>query len=172
MAVQDKYITTELTEAPPRPMNSRGSQQGGAGIRWANFTFEVAAADDDNSLFRVFKAMPPNLIPIQFWILSDGLTASTVWDIGLWNTDSGAVVVQNCLANDLDLSAAKTLTAPANGLNNVAIENLTKRLWEHAAAASLHASAYKAKGYDIGLFAATIGSAAGTISGTLLYGID
>jgi len=174
MAVENKYInTTDLNTdgTPKRPRNARAVRQFGAHEYMAKFTFEVAAADDNDSIYRVFEKVPPNIIPTAFLILSDGLTSSSDWNIGVAKPidRGGAVISENCLADALDLSTAGTLIAPKNGLNQVAIEDVgLKRLWE-IAGLTLAATI---RPMDIILKGVAVGSAAGTIAGMLRYTMD
>ena len=174
MAVENKYInTTDLNTdgTPKRPRNARAVRQFGAHEYMAKFTFEVAAADDNDSIYRVFTRVPPNIIPTSFLILSDGLTSSSDWNVGVAHPlgRGGAVISENCLADALDLSTAKTLIAPANGLAAVAIENVGQsRLWEIAGLTL----ASTIRDLDIILKGVAVGSAAGTIAGILRYIMD
>jgi hypothetical protein len=132
----------------------------GAKLVTAVSTFEVATADSDNSVYRLFKGLNPNLIPLQLWINNDEITDGTDYDLGLYEGNGGAVVSKDVFADGIDLSTARTSGSEVSGLTAVAIENLTKKLFEHAG----HTIATKLDSYDLALTANTVGTAAGTVT--------
>lgn len=171
MAVVDEYRISGLsvTGVADHPRAARASKLSGAHEEVMKFTFEVLAADSNDSVYRVFKDVNPNIIPTAFLILSDTITGSSDWNVGVWLPNLGALVVENCLADALDLSGGKSLITPANGLAAVAIEDVgTKRLYELAG----HTIKTKKKSYDIALKGVAVGSIDGTVSGVLRYIYD
>lgn len=160
MAVQNKYVNTRV-EAGSYDDNVLVA---GADNLTLIVTFEVAAADDDGSVFRIAKNLSPNLIPVSILINNDAMTGSTSWDLGLYEPSfggvDGAVCDKDCFMAAVDLNGGKANGSEQNGLAAVAIENLTKKLYEHAG----HTIKTKKGGYDLALTANTIGSAAGTVT--------
>lgn len=119
-------------------------------------TFEVAADNDDNSIFRLMQ-LNPNLIPVKIEVLHDSITSGTDYDLGLYKPGaSGAVIAVDVFADALNLSSAGN----KDGLTSVDIVSRTKKIWEHAS----HTIRTKLPGYDLALKANTVGSAAGTIT--------
>lgn len=174
MAVENKYTSSKLSAttgqlSAPATLQS-ALENGGAPVGALFATFEVAAADSDGSVYRVFKGLPANLIPLDIKIACDAITAGTVWDVGLYDTDLGAVIDADCFAANLDLSSAADFGNPTalDGMDAVAIENYNKRLFEHAGH-TVEANTRRGKGYDLALTADTVGSAAGTISVLMYY---
>jgi hypothetical protein len=133
-------------------------------------TFEVAAADNDNSVYRLFCGLPANTIPLQLYLANDAITAGTVYHTGLYDADLGAEIDLDILGATFDLSTAHASLTPGtalDGLKSVAIENRGKRLWELAG----HTIANKRDRYDIALTAPTVGTAAGTVSAMLMFAL-
>ena len=88
MAVEDKYINANVAAGK---LANPALQLGSPVVAFVS-SFEVAIADDDGSKFRIAKGLQPNLIPIMALIASDTITSSTDWDLGLYETDLGAVI--------------------------------------------------------------------------------
>lgn len=153
MGVVDAYMNTEVAAGKL----ASPAKQGGAVNLTSIQTFEVLAADDDGSKFRIAKNLNPNLIPHRITVMCDALTSGNDWDVGLYETELGAEIDKNVLADALDLSSASKVL---DGLKDVAIENRHKRLYELAG----HTLENRKAGYDLVLTANTIGSAAGTVT--------
>lgn len=160
MAVVDKYVDSKISgNNVDKLLNSLAA---GAGklIPIAQ-TFEVAAGDDDGSVYRVFKSLNANLIPLKIDIYTDGITNGTDWDLGLYRPDLGAVIDKDCFMDGQTFAVATTLGGvPLYGLKDVDIDSIFKRLFEHAG----HTIATRLEGYDLALTANTVGTAAGTVT--------
>jgi len=157
MAVQDKYVNADLIAdklANPALMS-------GAKVVAFVSTFETAVADDDGSVYRIAKALQPSLIPIQITIYNDAITASTDWDLGLYETGiDEAVIDADVFVDGISMAGARVLGSGVSGLTAVDVANLYKKIYEHAGD---DVTDYKA-GYDLALTANTVGSAVGTIT--------
>lgn len=163
MAVQDKYISPNAAAKKENPALFSGGR-----LLCVAFNFEVAAADDDGSVYRIGK-LPANAIPVLCNIYSDVITSSSDWDLGLYKPGvSGAVVDKDIFMDGGDPSGGKAITAPLNGLTNLGgadvVASIGKKLWE-----LLGLSAPSIHEYDLALTANTVGSLAGTVSGVLWY---
>ncbi len=169
MAVEDKFVNALTAvavgkKAPP-------IATGGAQLLALAGTFEIAAADDDGSIYRLAR-VPANMIPLFGQIWSDAITSGTDWDLGLYKPGAGgAVVDKDLLADGVDLSSAIAITTfTNNALTNLGgadpRANVGKNLWE-----LLGLTKAGRQDYDLALTANTVGSAAGTISWMLLYAI-
>lgn len=159
MAVRNEWIHT-TTEAGKRENPAKVS---GGKVLAVMGTFEVAAADDDASIFKLAK-LPANAIPVSAHIYSDALTSGNDWDLGLYYED-GTVADKDIFADGLDLSSAIAITAEANnGLTNLGGADpraaIGKKLWELLGVTV----DTKKPAYVLALTANTIGSAAGTVS--------
>lgn len=171
MAVENKYINALLSATTGqllRASNPLPAINVGAEIGVMYDTFEIAAADSDASVYRIFKGVDGNLIPLALLIACDAITAGTVVDFGLYDTDLGAVIDADAFAADLNISSALDFgfATALDGLDAVAIENYGRRIFEHAAHTIL---TRRGKGYDICMTGDTIGTAAGTVAAMLIY---
>lgn len=156
MAVENKYINSDVVAGN----RANPAKIFGAQVLQAVATFEVAAADDDGSVYRVFNDVPANMILTSVRINNDAISGGTDWDLGLYKTDGGAVVDKDVFMDGTSLASARIEGADVSGLTAVAIENLVKRLYEHAGATV----ATREQSYDIALTANTVGTAAGTVT--------
>lgn len=157
MAVENKYTNALIAAGKP----AAGINSSGAQIKVMQATFEVAAADDDGSVYRLFKAVPADVIPVKIEVGCDAITGGTDWDLGFYDTldrNAGAVVDKDNLMDGQTLASASNMAL--NGLGIVDVANIDKKIWELAG----HTAATKRKSYDICLTANTVGTAAGTVS--------
>ena len=164
MAVVDKYTDANLQST--RGLALGANAHGGDLVAIAG-TFEVAAGDDDGSVYRIAAGLPANLIPYKFEIYNDAITGGTDYDLGLYLAESGVVVDADLLADGMDLSSANGRTSPENGLQTLNVDQTGKRLWELTGLG--YTEKTKPDGFDIALTANTVGTAAGTISFELLF---
>lgn len=155
MAVENKYVNSDAVAN-----NLVSPVSGGAELITMIETFEVAAADTDASVYRVFKGLSADLIPVDIKIGNDAITSGSDYDLGLYETDLGAVVDKDCLADGLDLSSAHARGSELSGLSVIDVANVKKALFELGG----HTASTKKASYDLALTANTVGSAAGTIS--------
>lgn len=155
MAVENKYVNTDAAAN-----NLVGAAAGGAEIVVKQETFEVAAADSDGSVYRVFKGLAADLILVDLKIANDAITGGTDWDAGFYETDLGAVVSKDCLLNGGDLSSAHARGSELSGMSAVDVANVKKSIYEIAG----HTASTKKASYDLALTANTVGSGAGTVS--------
>ncbi len=154
MAVEDKYVGS-LTASGK--LESAALVTGDKLIVMVQ-TEEIAAADDDGSVFRFFKAVPSNLIPVEITVTCDALTSGTDFDLGLYKV-GGAVVDKDVLMDGQTLASALTrATGYQLGLGAVNIADATKTLGQLSAQTDVDMA------YDICLTANTVGSAAGTVT--------
>lgn len=174
MAVLDTYVTPKAVASSDLMTGLDQNIVKGLKLEIAVVTFEVAAADDNASVFRIFRNLDGNIRPIMILVANDAITAGTDYDMGIYNTGiGGAVIGATDLLNGtaMDLSAAHASINPGTALNAmaaVAIENIGKKLFELAS----HTEVTKKKGYDLALTANTCGTAAGTITVALVYTVD
>ncbi len=174
MAVENKYVSAlvaagKLENAP---------LVNGSKVTGMIQTEELAAGDSAGSVYRFFKGISGNLIPIdiQVWV-DDALTDETDADIGLYEQSvgsiNGAVISANVFADSLDLiPAGGALRGAADvgdvveaneaidGLKSVDIADLTKKVYEHAG----HTVKTSKDGYDLCL---TINTGITTTGGTV-----
>lgn len=157
MAVENKYVNADVAA------NKKGVAafvHGENEIVMVGLV-SIAAADDDGSIYRIFKNVPPSLIPVEIKLMNAAITGCTDVELGLYEPleAGGAVIDLDILMGTLDISSGKTEASPGNGLGAVAFADRQKRLFELAG----HTLATRKTGYDIALTANTVGSAAGTV---------
>lgn len=128
-------------------------------------TEEIAVADNDGDVFRLWKSIPSDLIPVRIEIYNDAIASGTDYDLGFYESTvdgvDGTVIDADKLANTLDMSSAAGRGSPKDGLENLNIDEVRERIYELSGDTL---DTVRAKGYDIALTANTVGSAIGTIS--------
>ena len=122
-------------------------------------------ADDNLSVYRLFKDIHPELILTKLDVLNDAITSGTDFDLGLYKPLNdgigGAAINRDVFADGMDLSSANTdRGSPTDGMQTVGIEDSQKRIYEHAA----DTFDTKEIGYDIALTGVVVGSSVGTIA--------
>lgn len=125
-------------------------------------TVEIAAADDDTSVYRLGRVHSSWRIS-ELTLFNDAITSGSVYDVGLYRTaaDGGAVVDANAYADNITLVSA-SLTGTQlmyEGGSAVGVEDIEQQVWQHAGL-----TADPNVWYDICFTADTAGSGAGTIS--------
>jgi len=155
MAVEDKYVNSNIVAGKKGP-----AYAGGALEVTMIATVEIAAADDDGSKYRLFKAVPSNMIPVEITVACDAITGGTDYDLGLYNVNLGAVVDKDALMDGQTLASALTRASGHQlGLGIVDVANVGSSLADLDTV-----STDKPAAYDIVLTGNTVGSAAGTVS--------
>lgn len=157
MAVQN-YSTNYAASPGVGEKTKPGSNAGD--IVQAIVTEEVAAADDDGSTYLLFKDVPSSFRPTELTVMCDAITGGTDYDIGVYNSETGAVVDKDLLMDGQTLATASRVL---DGLQTVDIADLGKTIAELL---GLTPSTAKSR-YDIVLTGNTVGSAAGTVTAIL-----
>lgn len=159
MATENKYTDTTYSGGGFAPGRMNGPVE-----RVYTGTFEVAAADDNGSVYGLFR-LPAELVLTELEVWNDAITLGTDYDIGLYlvggqTTGPGAVITKDVFLNGGDMSSARA-SAPLDGLSALAIEYRgIRKIYEHAG----HTMATKKPEYALCVTANTVGSAAGTIT--------
>ena len=160
MAVENKYVDTNAAsngEYPYRSANVSGSPV----IAMATI-FEVAEADSDGSVYRLFKDLPATLIPIQIWINGDAIAAATDYDLGFYKPNLGAVIDKDSLLDGKDINAGAAMGSESNGLATLTVDLVGKTIGEILNSKLSNTTKYDS--VDLCLTANTVGTAAGTIA--------
>lgn len=154
MAVQDKYV---ILDTYP---NAISANAGGSGdLRKSVISFEVAAADDDGSVYRLMP-ISANSIITDVKFCNDAIAGATSYDFGFYKTESGAVVDKDELAAAIDINAGNASGSEASAMTAVDIANRGKKVYELLGLTS----STKEVAYDLCVTANTVGTAAGTIT--------
>lgn len=160
MAVEDKYTNADIVAGKKAAALFTGN---GAETVTIVGTVSVAAADDDGSKYRVFADVPSSFVPLNIAIHNTAITGGTDYDLGLYETDSGAVVDADILADGVSLGSATAIS----GWNNTGLTTIT--LGETKSLGELSAQTDIDSAYDIVLTANTVGTAAGTVRVTATF---
>ncbi len=170
MAVVNKYVRTlveagKLDEAP---------FVNGANKVSMVASEEFAAGDDAGSIYRFFKGLNPNLIPIDIKIyVDDEVAGADDVNVGLYEMSGdrgdGVAIDDNCFGEDVDLSPAGGALRGGgadgtdewvDGMKTVDIADLTKKLYEHAG----HDVTDYTQGYDLVLTCVSECTTGGTVT--------
>ena len=156
MAVEDKYVGS---------LTASGKLVKAALVSGSNEivmvqTEEIAAADDDGSVYRFFKSVPSSYIPTEITIMTDGITGGTDYELGLYKVgiDGAAIDIDVLMGTQSLASALTRATGHQLGLAAVDIANIGSTLGTLSAQTNVDAA------YDIALTANTVGSGAGTVT--------
>ena len=155
MAVQDKY-----TDSNVAAKNKTHSLLTGVGNKVHAMIGQaaIAAADDDGSVYRVFKDIPASYVLKSMHITNTAITSGTDYDIGLYSRDLGAVVDKDIFLDGASMASARTAKTEISTLFAVVEADVVKALSE------LDPATAKPLSYDLCLTANTVGSAAGTVT--------
>ena len=160
-AVEDKYVSSAIVAG-----NKGSSLDQAAGDYYVGIaTFETAAADDNGSIYRLFKNVTSTLVPVSMRVSCDAITGMNDVDFGLYDSleSGGAVVDKDCLGDGLDISAGYSRILGLDALVSVDLAEVRKSLWELVDAVALTLNTKKGA-YDIAMTANTAGSGVGTVS--------
>ena len=161
MAVENKYVNADA--AADKRVNPAFNGNGTETFTAIGIV-DVAAADDDGSIYRVFRSVNADLIPVNIAIYNGAITGGTDYDIGLYETNLGAVVDADVLADGLSMASARSKATTNNaGLTTVSLANSQQRLFELAGQTQGFGTQTKIPTFDIAITANTVGTAAGTI---------
>ena len=156
-----------ITNADATPMVRSSRVLIGAPVLCAVATLAVAAADDNDSVYR-FVRLPSNAVVLKIDLFNDAITSGTDFDVGIYQTaaNGGALVNVNTFADAVDLSSARVapldITHEAGG--DDAIELAEKKLYE-----LLSIATDPQREYDLCMTGVAVGSAAGDITLKVYY---
>jgi hypothetical protein len=125
----------------------------GAVVREQVGTVEIAAADDNNSVYRVGRVHSSWRVS-EIMRFNDAITTGTDYNVGLYETAENG----NLFADAISLASASAV-----GVNDtfeaLGVENIEKTVWE-----ALGESSDPDRWYDLAYTGITVGSGAGTLS--------
>lgn len=154
MAVENKYVDS----ATALGLTAEPGANGHEVIRYVAVA-AVAAADDDGSIYRLFKDIPNSFRPSRITVLTDGITGGTDYELGVYDRNLGAVVSKGLFMTNQTMATA---SRSIDGLANVSVANIGNKA---SIAELLSLTPTTAKpAYDIALTADTVGTAAGNVT--------
>lgn len=162
MAVENKYVNDKVQAGKVDEAQYVNGQDIVAMVE----TEELAAGDSNASVYRFFKGLNPNLIPIRIDVYGDAaITDANDCDLGFYKSTKdgvlGAVISKDVLADALDIAGISSAVTPLNGLNNVDIANRKKKIYELCG----HTVKNYVQGYDLALTANTgVTTTGGTVT--------
>lgn len=160
--------STIVTNADATPRVESKLWYDGARVYESVATVEMAAADDDNSIYRLFRVRS-NWRITNLEIANDVVTGASANDVGLYDTaDNGAAVVASCgtlWASALDFTSAAGFTDRTYEATATNIDKVDKQVWELAGLTS-----DPNKEYDICIKSTTACTGtSGTVSAKMKY---
>lgn len=162
MAVQKKWISANIVAGKKE---NAGLIMPGQVYAFAN-TFEVAAADDDGSVYFVGN-INANMIPLSLKWNSDAIAGATSYDVGFY-TEAGVAVDKDILMAQHDVNAGFAMGSELDAMHDLPVDKIGSRVYELLG----KTKATKEDSYLLAVTANTCGTAAGTISlrGTFIQG--
>jgi hypothetical protein len=155
MAVENKYVNSAIAAGNLADASYNG------GTRTVIQTFEVAAGDDDGSIYRLARINSSEVL-LKATIMCDAITNGTDYDLGLYQIGtSGAVVDKDIFMDGQTLASASKVI---DGLQTVAIENRVLNVTDLINIVLTQTNNDTGKAYDIALTANTVGTVAGTVT--------
>lgn len=151
--------STAVTNADATPAELTGPHIAEGRLRESVGTVEVAAADDNNSVYRFFRVHSSWRIS-SLELLNDAIQSGTTYDIGLHEIAAagGAAKDADLFGTDVDMTSARV--APTDVLfEALNIDKIEKRIWE-----MLGETEDPDRWYDLTMTGQVAGSGAGTIS--------
>lgn len=157
--------STIVTNADAAPVDLTAATISHGRVREQVAKVEVAAADDDASVYRLFRVWSSWRIS-TLQIAADALDSSAAYEIGVYQTaeNGGAVVDADEFGSAVAMETALAMTDVIFEAAATEIDKIEMPLWERIGEA-----ADTKRWYDICATATTAGVAAGTIAGRLRY---
>lgn len=118
----------------------------------------VAVANDDGSTFLLLKNVPSSFRPARATLITDGVAGGTDYEVGVYDSRTGAVVSKGLFVTGQTLATASRVL---DGLANVSVVDLAARK-TIAELLGLTPTTAKAT-YDIVLTGDTVGTGAGNV---------
>jgi hypothetical protein len=148
---------------------TRSLAQGAGNLFVGQAKFQIQASDSSGSIYRMFKNINANLIPVQLSVFNDAMAGSTNVDVQLFQPDLGVVTAATGapggdnikLAAGLTLAAAHGHGAALSGLANIPVNRMDQRLFELAGETLANKIS---SGYDLCLVGNTLGGVAGWVT--------
>lgn len=163
--VQNGYTDTLIDSGRAKPLKSHGHR-----TITSVGSFEIAADDDDGSVYRIDR-IPADAIITKIELNADVITGGTDYELGFYDVSTsvanGAEVDKDVLLGTTDFSSGFARGSEKNGLADVAIGNLGKKVYELLGKTI---SNMKPE-YDLALTANTVGTGAGTVEYLIEYAI-
>ncbi len=129
MTLYNEYVITELTtlssfgRIPPLNQYVCGQKP-----LLCRTHFTVPADADAGSVFRLFKGMPTMTRIVKAEIYNDAIAGATDVDLGVYQTDLGAVIDRDVFMDGASLATAHAIGAPLAGTTALSLVNHQERM--------------------------------------------
>lgn len=159
--------STAITNGDASPKVMNDVRLDGGVLREKVGTVEIAAADDNNSVYRLVRVHSSDRIS-EIRRFNDAIATGTDFDVGAYDTadNGGAVININAFADAVSLASAS-----ATGVldmyeagSDIGVEDIEQKVWEMLGLAS-----DPNKYVDICYTGVAVGSGAGTLSVQVRY---
>lgn len=154
MAVENKWVDSNVAAGKKGNPGIIGPGQ----VFSMAQTFEIAAADDDGSVYKL-GIVGANMIPLKVEWNSDAIAGFTSADIGFY-TEAGVAVDKDILMAAHDVNAGAAMGSEIDGMHDLPIDKIGKKVYELLG----KTLTTKENAYVLAVTANTVGSAAGTVS--------
>jgi hypothetical protein len=165
MAVINAYTDALIDAGRAKPLKSHGYR-----TVTSIGSFEIAAADDNGSVYRLDR-LPADAIITKVELTADEITGGTDFELGFYDVSTsiaaGAEVDKDVLLGTTSFASGFARGSAKNGLADVAIGNLGKKIYELLGKTI---SNMKPE-YDLALTTNTVGTGAGTVEYLIEYAI-
>ena len=158
MAVENKYVSANLAANLPE----HALLAGGAAAKLIVASVEIAAADDNNSIYRFAKGISSDRRLVRAEVVNDAITGGTDYDFGVYKglDDGGDVIDKDALADGLSMASARAVGSAVSLMSAVDQADLGKPIYELAG----ESEGSRTHKVDLALTANVVGTAAGTIT--------
>lgn len=160
-AAIDTYVESELVGSPrefSNAFNCDGTVIKCVYVKWTKGT------ESDGTIYRLFKSMPANIIPLQILFAGAANAGLTEVDLGLYEERGGPVIIKDCLADGINVAAGAANFKEATAFDLLSAKagyaNLQKRLFEYA---GHDLTTPPRGGYDIALTCNVAGATGSTV---------
>ena len=155
MAVENKWVNADVEDGKKgNPALVMPGQIFGFAC-----TFEVAAADDDGSVYKLAK-VGANMIPLFLWLNCDAIAGATDYEMGFYKENGDAADIDVLMGSE-DINAGAAIGSEVDCLQDMGVANIGKKVYELL---GLTVATRSEDSYVLALTANTVGTAAGTIS--------
>jgi hypothetical protein len=160
MGVENLYVTHNASSEAVNV--TKGVLFTGGIVKAIPFSFEVAAADSDGSVYRIGQ-IPVNARILNVQYFNDAIAGATDYEIGVYRPleVGGAVAELDIVLGSTDINAGSAVLVNVPTL----VANMGKKLWQVVGASAQ--PTYQV--YDLAITGNTVGTAAGTIGGIVWY---
>jgi len=155
MAVQNHLTNYDPTAEPVSAVLNTGTRK-----HHAQNTVGILDTDSDTSTYMLLRKVNAYARLDSLELEHDSITGGTDFDIGFYDSDTGAEVDKDVLADGISLATAATKVAPRDGMPAVTHANTLKPIYELLGKTKETTKPF----YDLVLTGNTVGTASGSVT--------